>query len=97
MGEINVEITLSRGRPKDDFLKSIIVDAMRSDLYMNLCTPERMRKKVIEVLGRNVARITVYKHLEELVSQGFLRKRIVSEGEKRTIVVYGLPEYMSFA
>ena len=97
MGDVTVEITLSRGRPKDDFLKGIIVDAMRSDMYMNLCTPEKMRKKVIEVLGRNVARITVYKHLEELVSQGFLKKRIVSKGEKRTIAVYGLPEHMGFA
>lgn len=83
-----MKLTLAVGRPPDVQVELATLEAARR---LRLATPERIRREVSEVMGREVSWNTVAKYLERAVRNGKLQKRVLSQQE-RCMVAYYAPE-----
>jgi len=76
---------MKRGRKYDNDIDRRITDLLTD---AQIATPETIRKAYKKRYGKLLNWITVKNHLENMHREGFINKRVISKGIKRSIVIY---------
>jgi hypothetical protein len=87
MSDIDIQFQLLPGRPYDREVRETIPIALRN---IRMGTQETVRREVIKLLGREVSWHTVNSHLNHLVKKGIIRKRVITQGSRRTITIFSI-------
>lgn len=79
-----LKITLSPGRPPDVKIEHAVIRAVEE---LELATPEAIRRKASDLVGRQVSWNTVVKYLKKAQTDGKLGKRVLSN-QKRHMTAF---------